>query len=109
MGGGGGSSIRIGKFCNQWPSLSNVKDPANAVKKVVLYEPAESGCIGYGANLDSCPWALEPVMTNVSGVDVPLVVEAINLFANVAAHEYQTKWCALSQDGDTYYLLAAEC
>ena len=108
-GGGGGGAIKIGKFCNQWPSLSNVKDPANAVKKVVLYEPAKSGCDGYGNNLDTCPWALEPVMTKVSGIDVPVVVEAINLFSNVAAHEYQTKWCALSQDGDTYYLLAAEC
>ena len=112
MGGGGGSSIKIGKFCNQWPSLSNVKDPKNAVKKVILYEPAESGCDGYLDNAtptDKCPWALEPVLTTISGVEVPVVVEVMNLFSNVAAHEYQTKWCAVAQNGEHYYLIAAEC
>lgn len=104
MGGGGGSSIKIGKFCNQWPSLSNVKDPANAVKKVILYEPVSSGCED-----NQCPWKLEPVMTTVSGIDVPVVVDVINLFSNVAAAEYQTKWCAITQNGSYYYLLAAEC
>lgn len=104
VGGGGGSSIRIGKFCNQWPSLSNVKDPANAVKKVVLYEPDTSGCQN-----NPCPWNLKPVMIRESGIDVPSVVEVINLFSNVAAAEYQTKWCAVTQDGNNYYLLAAEC
>lgn len=102
--GAGGSSVKIGKFCNQWPSLSNVKDPKNAVKKVVLYEPSNEGC-----GDEPCPWNLQPVMVKVSGVDVPSVVEAINLFSNVAAAEYQTKWCAITQNGDNYYLLAAEC
>lgn len=108
MGGGGGGSIKIGKFCNQWPSLSNVKDPANAVKKVVLYEnstkPSNNCPTGSG-----CAWNLQPVLTTVSGVEVPKVVEAINLFSNVAAAEYQTKWCAIVQNGNYYYLLAAEC
>ncbi len=107
MSGSGGSNIRIGKFCNQWPSLSNVKDPMNAVKKVVLYAPA-SGCDAYGGG-NTCPWALEPVMIDVDGVEVPQVVEAINLFSNVAAAEYQTKWCAIMQLDKYYYLLAAEC
>lgn len=105
MGNGGGSNIKIGKFCNQWPSLSNVKDPANAVKKVILYEPATSGC----NNGETCPWKFDPVMTTVSGVQVPVVVEAVNLFSNVASAEYQTKWCAILQQGTTYILLAAEC
>lgn len=104
-----GSAIKIGKFCNQWPSLSNVKDPANAIKKVVLYQQS-ANCDSYGTTAaGDCPWALEPVMTKISGVDVPVVVEAINLFSNVAAHEYQTKWCAIAKNGGNYYLLAAEC
>lgn len=99
---GGGSSIRIGKFCNQWPSLSNVKDPKNAVKEVVLYEPVP--CSG-----EPCPWNLQPQMTMISGVQLPVTVQAMNLFSNVGAHEYQTKWCAIVQNGNSYYLLAAEC
>lgn len=106
MGGGGGGSIRIGKFCNQWPSLSNVKNPANAVKEVVMYQKA-ADCSSYGGGT-SCPWALEPVLIDRSGVKVPETVEAINLFANVPAHEYQTKWCAVVDNGGIYYLLAAE-
>ena len=105
MGGGGGGSIKIGKFCNQWPSLSNVKDPKNAVKKVILYEPGTSQC----SEPNGCAWDLQPVLTTVSGIEVPQVVEAINLFSNVAAAEYQTKWCAIIQNGNFYYLLAAEC
>lgn len=108
LSGGTGTPIKIGKFCNQWPSLSNVKDPTNAVKKVALYQPAAS-CDAYGAGLESCPWAFEPMTETVNGVEVPVVVDAVNLFANVAAHEYQTKWCALFQAGTTYVLLAAEC
>lgn len=106
--GAADSSIKIGKFCNQWPSLSNVKDPANAVKKVVLYEPAEN-CDSISPSITSCPWLLQPVMVNISGVEVPKVIEAMNIFSNVAAAEYQTKWCAVSQIGNYYYLLAAEC
>ena len=102
-GSGGGSPIIMGKFCNQWPSLSNVKDPKNAVKKVVLYEISDEDCA------EPCPWNLQPQMTTISGVEVPVIVEAINLFSNVAAAEYQTKWCALLQNGGNYYLLAAEC
>lgn len=109
MMGGGGGGITIGKFCNQWPSLMNVKDPKNCVKEVVLYAPG-TGC--YDPN-DSeatfCPWNLEPVMVLVDGVKKPKTVQAINLFSNVAAHEYQTKWCALANNGGTYVLIAAEC
>jgi hypothetical protein len=100
--GAGGSNIKIGKFCNQWPSLPNVKDPKNAVKKVVLYQNPPDACPN-----EKCPWILEPVMKIVDGIEVPEVVEAINLFANVAAAEYQTKWCAILQIGQYYYLLAA--
>lgn len=94
---GGGSSIVIGKFCNQWPSLSNVKDPANAVKKVALY-----------TKTGTTPWSFTPLMETINGVQVPKTVDAINLFTNVAAHEYQTKWCALGSAGGTFILLAAE-
>lgn len=103
MGGGGGGNIKIGKFCNQWPSLSNVKDPANCVKEVVLYKKSTTCLEG-----TDCPWSLEPEMVKISGVDNPLVVKAVNLFSNVPAHEYQTKWCALLQNDGNYYLLAAE-
>lgn len=102
---GGGGSIVIGKFCNQWPSLMNVKDQKNCVKKVVLYTPAE-GCSG---NVEDCGWKLQPMTTpDENGIERPVVVEAVNLFANVAAHEYQTKWCALSTANGYYYLIAAE-
>jgi len=97
---GGTPGIRIGKFCNQWPSLSNVKDPKNAVKQVVLYET--KGC--QGCNL----WDLQPEMQVVNGVSVPVVVDVINLFANVGAHEYQTKWCSVAPMGSGYVLMAAE-
>lgn len=100
---GQGSPILFGKFCNQWPSLSNVKDPKNAVKKVVLYQVSSSGCS------EPCPWNLQPQMTTVSGVETPVIVEVVNLFSNVAAAEYQTKWCAITKNEEYYYLLAAEC
>lgn len=101
----GGSTIRIGKFCNQWPSLSNVKDPANAVKNVVCYEAEpcpdnEPDCFGFN---------MVPTMTKVSGIDIPETVEVMNLFSNVSAHEYQTKWCAFTSIGDKYFLISAEC
>lgn len=102
---GGGGSIVIGKFCNQWPSLMNVKDQKNCVKKVVLYSPA----VGCSGNVEDCGWKLQPLTTpDSNGVERPVVVEAVNLFANVAAHEYQTKWCALSTANGFYYLVAAE-
>jgi len=99
---GGNPGIQIGKFCNQWPSLSNVKDPQNAVKDVVMYKT--EAC----ENTD-CPWNLVPQTSLVSGVEVPRTVKVINLFSNVAAHEYQTKWCAFVKNGTSYFLLAAEC
>lgn len=107
-GSSSGSSVVIGKFMNQWPSLSNAKDPRNAVKKVVLYKHKEN-CDDYGTNITSCPWALTPQTEVVNGIEKPIQVEAINLFSNVAAAEYQTKWCALVKSGAYYILLAAEC
>ena len=107
-GGGGGSSVIIGKFLNQWPSLSNVKDPRNAVKKVVLYKYTDD-CSDYGSNITSCPWSLVPQTEIVNGIEKPITVEAINLFSNVAAAEYQAKWCAIVKSGSYYILLAAEC
>ena len=102
---GGGGSMVIGKFCNQWPSLMNVKDQKNCVKKVVLYAPA----VGCSGSVEDCGWKLQPVTTpDENGIERPVVVEAVNLFANVAAHEYQTKWCALSTANGFYYLVAAE-
>jgi hypothetical protein len=114
LGGGGGSTaIKIGKFMNQWPSLTNVKEPMNAVKNVHLYK-APSQCpssIGDKYTDDSfCPWILEPIMeTTASGTIAPQVVKAVNLFANVPNGEYQSKWCMLVQIDNNYYLLAAEC
>ena len=107
--GGVGNNIKIGKFMNQWPSLNNVSDPANAVKTVHLYSP--SGCAPFlGFESDSfCPWSLRPEMIDVTGTIRPNTVKALNLFQNVAAGEYQTKWCAIVNIGGYYYLLAAEC
>ena len=101
MLGGAGTPIRIGKFCNQWPSLSNVKDPMNASKQVILYKPSENCSSG------SCPFVPETEIVN--GLVQPKVVTVINLFANVAAAEYQTKWCAFFKYGSIYLLIAAEC
>lgn len=106
MGGGGGEVV-VGKFCNQWPSLSNVKDPKNAVKEVILYKHVR---ISEGTSLDAvAPWNLQPQTVKKNGIDVPVTVNAVNLFSNVAAAEYETKWCALLSNGGNYYLIAAEC
>jgi hypothetical protein len=96
--GGLGISVRIGKFCNQWPSLPNVKDPKNAIKKVILYKVGSANA-----------WDLQPEMEIVNGSPQPRTVEVLNIFANVAAAEYQTKWCAFIKLGPTYFLIAAEC
>lgn len=101
---GAPQKIFLGKFCNQWPSIGNVKDPKNAVKEVTLYQAAKCP-----TGVDSCPWLLEPVTQLVNDIETPVVVEAINLFSNVAAGEYETKWCALMKNGQNYYLLSAEC
>lgn len=104
------SNTVIGKFCNQWPSLMNVSDPKNCIKKVVLYHAAECATPTTSNNYtENCAWRLEPVtIRDKNGIDQPVVVQAANLFANVAAHEYQTKWCALSCTNGFYYLTAAE-
>lgn len=100
----GQKNLYIGKFCNQWPSIGNVKDPANAVKEVTLYQAGKCP-----TGVDSCPWLLEPITSLVNGIPTPIVVKAINLFSNVAAAEYETKWCVLMKNGKNYYLLSAEC
>lgn len=112
-GGGGGSTIRIGKFMNQWPSMNNVKENMNAIKDVHLYKPAKN-CPEMSTNnyqdKSFCPWVLEPEMeADASGSLVPKTVKVMNLFANVAAAEYQAKWCMITQIDNYYYLLAAEC
>jgi hypothetical protein len=113
LGGGGGSTIKIGRFMNQWPSLNNVTEPMNAVKDVYIYQSAKvcpDIAVENYDNKDYCPWVLQPVMEpNESGTMVPKVVKAINILANVAAAEYQAKWCMLTKIDDNYYLLAAEC
>lgn len=106
--GGAGANIKLGKFCNQWPSLSNVKDPKNAMKEVVIYQ--KNQCFDANNNKIDCdPWDYIPSTEIINGEKKPVVVQALNLFANVAAAEYQTKWCALLKSGGTYILLAAEC
>jgi hypothetical protein len=112
-GGGGGSNIKIGRFMNQWPSLSNVKEPMNAIKDVHIYKPA-ADCpemtVNNYTDKNFCPWTLQPVMeANSSGVLVPKTVKVMNIFANVAAAEYQAKWCMFVQIDEYYYLLSAEC
>jgi hypothetical protein len=112
-GGGGGSSIKIGRFMNQWPSIGHVKDPYNAIKEVHLYGPRASGCPPIAVedfqDKDFCPWVLEPKTKLENGIRVPDTVKAINLFSNVAAGEYQAKWCMIVEIDQYYYLLAAEC
>lgn len=113
LGGGGGSNIYIGRFMNQWPSLNNVKEPMNAVKDVHLYKSSNEcpdvAVDGYD-DKTFCPWFLKPeTEPNESGVLVPKVVKAINILANVAAAEYQAKWCMITKIDNNYYLLAAEC
>ena len=103
-----GTTIRLGKFCNQWPSLSNVKDPRNAIKRVVLYKQPDV-CQGASVTDDNCPWSWEPETEIINGIVTPKTVEVINMFCNVAAAEYQTKWCAFYKAGSSYILLAAEC
>lgn len=112
-GGGGSSTIRIGKFMNQWPAMNNVKESMNAIKDVHLYKPAKQ-CPSMSTNnyqdKNFCPWVLEPEMEiSTSGSLVPKTVKVMNLFANVAAAEYQAKWCMITKIDDYYYLLAAEC
>ena len=101
MLGGAGTPIKIGKFCNQWPSLSNVKDSRNAVKRVVLYKPDDT------CSSNNCSFV--PDTEVIAGIVQPKTVNVMNLFANVAAAEYQTKWCAFFKYGSIYILIAAEC
>jgi hypothetical protein len=112
-GGGAGSSLKIGRFMNQWPSISHVKDPYNAIKEVHLYGPRASGCppaaVEGFQDKDFCPWVLEPKMKLENGIRVPDTVKVMNLFSNVAAAEYQAKWCMIVEIDGYYYLLAAEC
>ena len=112
-GGGGSSKIKIGRFMNQWPSIGNVKDPYNAIKEVHLYAPRSSGCPASAVedfvDKDFCPWVLEPQMRLENGVRVADTVKAMNLLSNVAAGEYQAKWCMIVEIDNYYYLLAAEC
>jgi len=110
LGAGGGTGLRIGKFVNQWPSLPNVKDPKNAVKEVQVYTKAPS-CDGYTSDpTEDCPWALIPEMkVDENGVSQPVVEQVLNLMANVAAAEYQTKWCVFGNIGGSNILISAEC
>lgn len=111
--GGKNSSIRIGRFMNQWPSLGNVKEPMNAIKTVHLYKPAKQcpdEAVSNYTDKSFCGWVLEPEMEKTpSGTLVPKTVLAMNILANVAAAEYQGKWCMITQIDDYYYLLSAEC
>lgn len=111
--GPGGGNIRIGRFMNQWPSLGNVKEPMNCVKDVHLYRPVtecpQEQTSQYNDNA-FCGWILEPeTVTDDSGNKKPNVVKVMNILANVAAAEYQAKWCMVTESNGYYYLLAAEC